>query len=89
MESNNRTVSMVNADLEASLIEDVMRSNPEFDSLHLDSVMVARAPGKVIAEEDLKEGEWADDKSFVDQAHKNIQELRISKLAMGPLLETD
>jgi len=85
-EDDQRTVSTVATDTDASSIYDMLHDDPEFDSLRLNSVVVSRVPDEVITIDDLEEGEWTDDEPVEDRAYKNIQELKISKIATGLLL---
>jgi len=64
----------------------MLHGNPEFASLRLNSVVVSRVPEEVIAINKLEEGEWTDEESIKDKAHKNIQELKISEAATGSML---
>ena len=49
--------------------------------------MTLRVPEEVTTIDDLEEGEWTDDDEVVeDRAYKNIQELKISKIATGMIL---
>jgi len=85
-EDDEATVSTVATDADALSICDMLHDDPEFDLLRLNSVVVLRVPNEVIAIDDLEEGEWTDDESVEDKACKNIQELKISKVATGLLL---
>jgi len=42
---------------------DMPHDDPEFDSLHLNSVIVSRVPEEVIATDKLEEGEWTNEES--------------------------
>jgi len=48
--------------------------------------VTSRVPDEVITIDNLEEGEWTDDESVEDRAYKNIQELKISKIAIGLIL---
>jgi len=85
-EDDKRTVSTVATDADASSIYDMLHDDPEFDSLRLNSVVISQVPDKVITIDDLEEGEWTDDEVVEDRAYKNIQELKISKVATGLIL---
>jgi len=85
-EDDERTVSTVVTDADASSIYDMLHDDPEFDSLQLNSAVVSRVPDEVIAIDNLEEDKWTDDESVEDRAYKNIQELKISKIATGLLL---
>jgi len=89
MESDDRTIATVNADLDASLTHDVMQSDPKFASLCLNSIAASRVPDEAITVEDLEEGEWTGEEVFMDKAYQNIQKSTISKLATSSLLETN
>jgi len=84
-EDDERTISTVAMDTDASLIFDMLHDDPEFDSLRLNSVVTSRVPNKVIMI-DLEVGEWTDDESIEDKAYKNIQELKILEVATGSIL---
>jgi len=64
----------------------MLHDDPEFDSLHLNSVVASRVPEEVIAIDDLEEGEWTNKESIEDRAYKNVQELKISEVAAGLIL---
>mgnify|MGYP007080233602 CR=1 FL=1 len=92
-EDDERTISTVATDTDtiatdadASSIYDMLHDDPEFDSLRLNSVVILRVPDEVITIHDLEEGEWTDDEVIEDRAYKNIQELKISKVATGLIL---
>jgi len=92
-EDNKRTVSTVATDADtaatdadASSIYDMLRDDPEFDSLRLNSVVMSQVPEEVITIDNLEEGEWTDDEVIEDKAYKNIQELKISEMATGSIL---
>jgi len=85
-EDDERTISTVGADADASSIYDMLHNDPEFDSLRLNSVVTSRVPDEVITIDDLEEGEWTDDEVVEDKAHKNIQELKISEMVTGSIL---
>jgi len=85
-EDDERTISTVATDTDASSIFDMLHDDPEFDSLRLNSVVISRVPDEVITIDDLKEGEWTDDESIEDRACRNIQELKISEVATGLIL---
>jgi len=85
-EDDERTISTVATDTDASSIYDMLHDDPEFDSLRLNSVVVSRVPNEVITIDDLEEGEWIDDEVVEDKAYKNIQELKISEIATGSIL---
>jgi len=76
----------VAADADASLICNMLHDDPEFDLLRLNSVVTSRVPDEVIRIDDLEEGEWTDDESVEDRAHKNVQKLKISEIATGSIL---
>jgi len=83
---DERTVSMVATDTDASSIFDLLHDDPEFDSLRLNSVVVSRIPEEVIAIDDLEEGEWTNEESVEDKAYENVQGLKISEVATGSIL---
>jgi len=83
---NERTISTVATDADASSIFDMLHDDPEFDSLRLNSVVISRVPDEVITIDDLEEGEWTEDESVEDRAYKSIQELKISEVATGSIL---
>jgi len=83
---DERTISTVATDADASSIFDMLHDDPEFDSLRLNSVVISRVPDEVITIDDLEEGEWTDDESIEDRAYRNIQELKISEIATGSIL---
>jgi len=85
-EDDERTVSTVATDTDASSIFDLLHDDPEFDSLRLNSVVVSRVPEEVITINELEEGEWTDEESVEDKAYKNIQELKISEVATGSIV---
>jgi len=85
-EDNERTISMVATDADASLIFDMLHDDPEFNSLRLNSVVISRVPSQVITIDNLEEGEWTDDESVEDRAYKNIQELKISEVVTRLIL---
>ena len=90
-DGDDRTISTVATDTDASLIFDMLHDDPEFASLRLNSVVLSRVPEEVIAIDNLEEGEWTDnDKDSVEnKAFKNIQELRVSEIATGALLSAN
>jgi len=49
----------------------------------MNSVVISQVPDKVTTIDNLDEGEWTDDEIAEDRACKNIQELKISKIATG------
>jgi len=57
-EDNERTISTVATDADASSIYDMLHDDPEFDSLQLNSVVVLRVPDEEITIDNLEEGEW-------------------------------
>jgi len=65
---------------------DMLHNDPGFDLLRLNSVGTSRVPDKVITIDDLEEREWTDNEVVEDRAYKNIQELKISKIATGLIL---
>jgi len=83
---DERTISTVAMDADASSIFDVLHDDPEFGSLRLNSVVISRVPDEVITIDDLEEGEWTDNESVEDRAYKNIQELKISEVATRSIL---
>jgi len=85
-EDGERTVYAVATDVDASSVYDTLHEDPEFDSLRLNSVVISRVPDEVMTIDDLEEGEWTDDEVVEDRAYKNIQELKISKVATGLIL---
>jgi len=92
-EDDKRTISTVATDMDtiatdtdASLIYDMLHDDPEFDLLRLNSVVISQVPNEVITIDDLEEGEWTEDEVVEDRAYKNIQELKISKIATGLIL---
>jgi len=85
-EDDDRTISTVATDTDASSIFDLLHDDPEFDSLHLNIVVASRIPEEVIAIDELEEGEWTDEESVEDKAYENIQELKISEVATGSIL---
>jgi len=85
-EDDERTISTVATDTDASSIYNMLHDNPEFDLLRLNSVVVSRVPNEVITIDDLEEGEWTDDEVVEDKAYKNIQELKISEIATGSIV---
>jgi len=85
-EDDERTVSTVATDADASSIYDMLHDDPEFDLLRLNSVVILRVPDEVIMIDDLEEGESTDDEVVEDRAYKNVQELKISKVATGLIL---
>jgi len=85
-EDDKRTVSAVATDTDASSIYDMLHDDPEFDSLRLNSVVISRVPDEVITIDDVEEGQWTDDEVVEDRAYKNIQELKILKVATGLIL---
>jgi len=92
-EDDERTISTVATDTDtiatdadASSIYDMLHDDPEFDSLRLNSVVILQVPDEVITIDDLEEGEWTDDEVVEDRAYKNIQELKILKIATGLIL---
>jgi len=51
---------------------------------------MSRVPEEVTTIDDLEEGEWTDNDEVVeDRAYKNIQELKILKVATGMILTTN
>jgi len=48
--------------------------------------VILRVPDEVMLIDNLEEGEWTDDEVVEDRAYKNIQELKISKIATGLIL---
>jgi len=72
-EDDERNVSTVATDTDASSIFDMLHDDPQFDSLRLNSVVTSRVPDEVIAIDDLEEGEWTDDEGVEDKVYKNIQ----------------
>jgi len=82
-EDDERTISTVATDTDASSIFDMLHDDPEFDSLQLNIIVISRVPDEVITIDDLEEGEWTDDESVEDRAYRNIQELKISEVATG------
>jgi len=72
-EGDERTISTVATDTDASSIFDMLHDDPEFDSLRPNSVVTSRVPDEVIAIGDLEEGEWIDDEGVEDKVYKNIQ----------------
>jgi len=95
--NDERTISTVatdaavatDSDTDASSIYDMLHDDPEFDSLRLNSVVVSRVPDEVIRIDDLEEGEWTDEEPEEDKAYRNIQELKISEIATGPILSAN
>jgi len=85
-EDDERTISTVATDTDASSIYNMLHDNPEFNLLRLNSVVVSRVPNEVITIDDLEEGEWTDDEVVEDKAYKNIQELKISEIATGSIV---
>jgi len=85
-EDDERTISTVATDADASSIFNMLRADLEFDSLRLNSVAMSRVPEEVMTIDDLEEGEWTDDEVIEDKAYKNIQELRMSEMATGSML---
>jgi len=85
-EDDERTISMVATDADASLIFNVLHDDLEVDSLRLNSVVTSRVPNEVITIDNLEEGERTDNESVEDRAYKNIQELKISEVATGSIL---
>jgi len=83
---DDRTISTVATDTDASLIFNMLHDDPEFDLLRLNSVVVSRVPEEVIAIDELEEGKWTDEESVEDRAYKNVQELKISEVATGSIL---
>jgi len=83
---NERTISAVTTDTDASSIFDLLQDDPEFDSLRLNSAVMSRVPEEVIAIDELEEGEWTDEESVKDKAYEKIQELKISEVATGSIL---
>jgi len=84
-EDDERTISTVATDTDASSIYDMLHDDPEFDSLRLNSVVVSRVPDEVITIDDLEEGE-TDDEVVEEKFYRNIQELEISEIATGMIL---
>jgi len=85
-EDDERTISAVCTDTDASSIYDMLHDDPEFDSLRPNSVVLLQVPDEVITIDDLEEGEWTDDEVVEDKAYKNIQELKILEIATGLIL---
>jgi len=83
---DDRTISTVATDTDASSLFDLLHDDPEFDSLRLNSVVISRVPDEIITIDDLEEGEWTDEESIKDKAYKNVQELKISEVATGSIL---
>jgi len=83
---NDRTISTVATDTDASSLFDLLHDDPEFDSLCLNSVVISQVPDEVITINDLEEGEWTDEESIEDKAYKKVQELKISEVATGSIL---
>jgi len=83
---DNRTISTVSTDIDASSLFDLLHDDPEFDSLRLNSVVISRVPDEVITIDDLEEGDWTDEESVKDKGYKNVQELKISEVATGLIL---
>ena len=76
------TVSTVNTDSEASLINDMINSDADFHSIRLNSLLISRVPDEVITIDDLEEQEWTDDdKSCDEEEYRDIQMMTISELA--------
>jgi len=65
-EDDERTISTVATDTDASSIFDMLHDDPEFNSLRLNSVVTLRVPDEVIMIDELEEGEWTDDESVED-----------------------
>ena len=75
-------------DTDASSIYDLLHDDLEFALLRLSSVVASRVPEEVIVIDDLEEGEWTDDEDELveEKVFKNIQEMKISKVANSALL---
>jgi len=67
-EDDERTVSMVATDTDASPIFDLPHDDPELDSLRLNSAVASRVPEEVIAIDELEEGEWTDEETAQRQS---------------------
>ena len=85
-------MATVNTDSDASSINDLMLSDPEFSSLRLNSLMVSRVPDEIIAIDDLDEDEWTqpslqpddtsdDEEEELDEPYGSVQILELSKSA--------
>jgi len=85
-EDDERTISTVATDTDASSIYDMLHDDLEFNLLRLNSVVMSRVPEEAITIDDLEEGEWTDDEAVEDKAYKNIQELKISEMVTGSIL---
>ena len=87
-DDDDRTISTVPTDTDASSVYDLLHDDPEFASLRLNSVIVSRVSEEVIAVDDLEEGKWTndDDESVEDKVFKNIHEMKIFKVATSALL---
>jgi len=85
-EDDERTISTVATDADASSIYDMLHDDPEFDLLRLNSVVASQVHDEVITIDDLEEGEWTDNEVIEDKVYKNIQELKISEIATGSIL---
>jgi len=84
--NDDRTISTVATDTDASSVFDMIHDDPELALPCLNSVVTSRVPEEVIAIDNLEEGKWTDEESSEDRAYKNVQELKISEVATGSIL---